>query len=906
MTPAPDRSRRPSSTYRVQLRPELGFAEVAELAPYLEELGISHLYASPSFEAAPGSTHGYDVVDPTRPSDALGGEPAHRLLAERLAERGLGQILDIVPNHMAIGVRENGWWWDVLENGPSSVFASYFDVDWDPAGGVANRVLLPVLPDHYGRVLEAGGLRLRRDGAEVTVSGEGLSFPLSPTSCAELLRRAASTASGAGELLALAQALGALPPSWVTDAPSVRSRHRDKERLRGQLEELLRQRQDLAGAVDGVLEATSADPDALDSVLEQQNYRLAHWRSAGTELEYRRFFDINTLIGLRVEDELVFADSHSRALEWLAEGRIDGLRVDHVDGLADPGAYLERLWNASRGAWVVVEKILAEGEQLPRHWPVAGTTGYEVAAALTRVFVAPGAEQPLVEAWAAISGDDRPFAEVAHEAKHEVLAGSLASDLSRVGDLTVEVARAHRRWRDYTPPEIREACEELCCCLGVYRTYVPPSGHAADTDRARLAASAQEALRRRPTLDAELLNRFLLPLLSGDAPFVGEPEAAARRRFQQLTGPVAAKGVEDRAFYRYLVLGALNEVGADPGRFAMAPEALHELLQSVQSGWPEQLVTGSTHDTKRSEDVRARLVGISEMPERWLDAVGRFRAALGGAWQSVAPDPLAEYLLAQTIVGAWPIGADRLVAYLHKATREAGLRTSWTDPDADYDAAIERVVQFALAGPASRLEELVRGWLGPSGRITSLAMKAVQLVAPGVPDTYQGTECWELSLVDPDNRRPVDYSLRRELAERASQEPAQAWWRREAEGLPKLGLTRAVLRERRAHPERFGEAAAYRPLAPSGPAAAHAMGFLRGEAVAVVVPRLVLTLCGSAPATSAASLCGRVAQALVETVVELPEGPWRDLCTGASLGGGVVDVGDLLRDFPVAVLSLDG
>lgn len=909
VTGGPTRGRRPAravptGTYRVQLRPDAGFEEIAELADYLAALGVSHLYASPSLQAAPGSLHGYDVVDPTRPSADLGADEGHERLAERLRAEGLGILLDIVPNHMAIGVRENRWWWDVLENGPSSVFASYFDVEWDPAGGVANRVLLPVLPDRYGRVLESGGLRLARDGAHFTVVGDGLAFPLSPTSVAGLLRHAAASlgpASAAGsELTALASGLASLPPSWVTDAASVRARDRDKERLRSQLAELLSRRPEAAEALDRVLEATSGDPDALDQLLEQQNYRLADWRSGGREMEYRRFFDVDSLIGLRVEDEMVFADSHALVLEWYASGRIDGFRVDHVDGLADPGDYLNRLAQAADGSWIVVEKILTEGEQLPESWPVAGTTGYEVAAALTRVLVDPAGEEPLEQLWREVSGDARPFAAVAHEAKHEVLSGSLAADLAQVTAVAVQVARAHRHWRDASHAELRRALAELCCSFSVYRTYVPPAGRASEIDRARLASAAAEALRRRGDLDRELVTRLLVPALAGDPPFVGPAEQALRRRFQQLTGPVMAKGVEDRAFYRYLRLVALNEVGADPGRFAMSPEELHGLYRLLGAHHPYQLAAASTHDTKRSEDVRARLVVLAEVPTAWAEAVGHFRAALRGAWGPVEPDPRAEYLLAQTLVGAWPIGQDRLVAYLQKATREAALRTTWTDPDPAYEDALERVVQWATASAASALGELAREVLIPAGRLNSLVMKGLQLAGPIVPDTYQGTECWDLSLVDPDNRRPVDWGLRRDLLAVAEPGGAAGWWARESEGLPKLGLTRVLLQLRRSRPDLFGPETPFEPLEVTGPASDHLVGFRRGEELVVFGVRQPVAL-GRRGGGGTLGLLGRLAAAAEGTSVRLPAGRFLSPLTGQEFSGQV-DLREALAALPVAVL----
>jgi (1->4)-alpha-D-glucan 1-alpha-D-glucosylmutase len=469
----------PLSTYRAQLHSRFGFDDVGAIAPYLADLGVSHLYASPYLQAAPGSTHGYDVVDHSRVNGELGGAAAHRRMCDALGAAGLGQILDIVPNHMAIGGRENAWWWDVLENGPSSLYAAYFDVDWDPPEAkLRHKVLLAVLGDHYGRVLEAGELALAREGGSFVVRYHEHVAPIAPPTMDGVLAAAAERCASA-ELESLATALGRLPASTLTDRDSVRERHRDKEVLADRLAALCDDDEAVAEAVDAMVAETNADPDHLDAVLERQNYRLAYWRTAGRELDYRRFFDITTLIGLRVEDPQVFEDTHQLVLGWVADGTLDGLRVDHPDGLRDPEGYLARLAEATGGAWVVVEKILEPGEELPLTWPVAGTTGYDFLNRVGGLFVDPDGHKPLLELFAGLTGQSTDWASVVLEKKHQVLRQVLAADLNALTAAFVRVCERHRRFRDYTRHELHEVLREVAAAFPVYRAYVRPADGAA-------------------------------------------------------------------------------------------------------------------------------------------------------------------------------------------------------------------------------------------------------------------------------------------------------------------------------------------------------------------------------------------------------------------------------------------
>jgi len=603
-------------TYRVQLRPGSGFREAAEIVPYLARLGASHLYTSPYLGAAPGSTHGYDVVDHGRVNGELGGDAGHDALRTRLRETGLAHLIDLVPNHMAIGWPENRWWWDVLENGRSSRYASYFDVDWDPPESkLRDTVLLPVLPDHYGRVLESGGLRLEREDGRFRVRCGEQSYPCSPRTLDGVLADA-----GLGDL---ALEASSLPSSDQDDAVSVADRHVRKERLAGEIAKRCGSDADVAARLDAAVARLNSDPDALDDLLSRQSYRLAFWRVASQELDYRRFFDINDLAALRVEREHVFRDSHELVLRWARQGHLDGIRVDHPDGLRDPEEYFERLAQAAPGTWLLAEKILGPGEELPASWAVHGTTGYDFAALASGLFVDPAAEPQLTALYAEVTGEHRSYGEILYEAKHEVIRTSLAADLERLTVFFVRVCEARRRYRDHTRTELREALRETVACFPVYRSYVRAERGIVRADDERSVGTAiAEAARRRPDIDPELFDLLRDILLLR---ITGPDESGLVMRLQQYTAPVTAKGAEDTAFYRYARLVSLNEVGGAPGRFGTTPTESHEHNARVQERWPETLLTTSTHDTKRSEDVRLRIALLSQDPAAWTAARGLWR-----------------------------------------------------------------------------------------------------------------------------------------------------------------------------------------------------------------------------------------------------------------------------------------
>ena len=831
------------ATYRIQFHAGFGFSDAAAISDYLVDLGISHLYSSPYLQATPGSTHGYDVVDYHQVNEEVGGIVGQNKLCGALAAVGMGQVLDIVPNHMAIVGRQNPWWWDVLENGPSSRYASYFDVEWDPPESkLRNMVLLPVLGDHYGRVLDNGELQLKREeDARFIVSYHDHVFPISPRTLDELLASAADRCQS-DELAFIADAFGRLPPATATDRSAAR-RHRDKEVLRGQLLRLCQEQPEIAGAIDDQIAAVNADANKVDLLLERQNYRLAFWRTAGRELGYRRFFDINTLVGVRAEDESVFADTHALILDWLSKGVLDGVRVDHPDGLRDPQLYFDRLHETCPRAWIVAEKILEANEHLPETWPVAGSTGYDFIYRVNNLFVDTLAENALTILYKEFTGQLGDFAVIVHDKKHLVLRDILGSDLNRLTALFVDICEGQRRHRDYTRHELHEALREVIACFPVYRTYVRAKTEVVTDEDARIIdQSIDDAKKNRPDIDDDLFNFFRDILLLRVR---GELETELVMRFQQLTGPVMAKGVEDTAFYCFNRLISLNEVGGDPARFGSSIDKFHAACRQAQLRWPRAMLASSTHDTKRSEDVRARINLLSEIPEVWSQSVYRWAQMNERYRCDNLPDRNAEYLLYQTLVGAWPIETERVIAFMEKASREAKVHTSWTNPNPAYDTALRGFIDAVLTSAdfVADLEQFVTPLLEP-GRINSLAQTLLKLTAPGIPDLYQGTELWDLSLVDPDNRRPVDYAVRKQFLGEIKNMSPEKVWNRIDDGLPKLWVIHKTLKLRN-DKQLFAPAAGYREILARGAKSDHVIAFTRGERTITVVPRLNIKRAGS-------------------------------------------------------------
>lgn len=874
----------PIATYRIQFHGGLDFDGAADIIDYLGELGISHLYSSPCLQAADGSTHGYDVADYHAVSRELGGAAGFERLCTALKNRGMALLLDTVPNHMAITGRENPWWWDVLENGPASRYSSYFDVDWaPPEARLRNSVLLPVLGDHYGKVLDAGEIKLARDGADFVFRYHERAFPVAPRSLDAIVARAAER-SRCEELGFIADSLTALPVSTATDPGSLSRRRRDVVVLKKAIERLIQSSPEVAAAIDDEVQVFNADYDLLHEMLERQNYRLAFWRAAGRDLGYRRFFDITSLIGLRMEDEQVFDDTHELVLRWLRESAIDGVRIDHIDGLRDPLAYLQRLRRAAPKSWIIVEKILQNGESLRDAWPVHGTTGYDFLNRVGGLFIDPAGEEAMTRLYAEFAGQSVAWDAIARVCKMTVAREVLGSELNRLTELFVGACESDRRHRDYTRHELHEALIAVVARFRVYRTYCRADSDTPDpADVNHIEKAIANAISDRPDLDPELFNFLRRILLLREQ---GELQTELALGFQQYTGPVMAKALEDTAFYRFHRLTCLNEVGGDPGSFGIAPAEFHTACTNGLRRWPRGLLTTSTHDTKRSEDVRARLAVLSEIPAKWADAVRGWAALNREFWPS-EPDRNAEYLLYQTLIGAWPIGKDRIWTYMNKALREAKLQTSWSKPYPDYEKNVQTFVEGIMGSHEfiADLERFVEG-LQPFARVNSLAQTLLKITAPGVPDFYQGTELWDLSLVDPDNRRPVDYALRRRLLCETKCASVKEILRRADEGLPKLWVIYRSLSVRRRHPKLFGPDAAYEPIFARGSRANHVVAFMRGRSAITLVPRLV------------ASLAGRWA----DTKVDIPVGRWRNELSDEVFEGGAIDVARLTARFPVCLL----
>ena len=879
--------RTPGSTYRLQLHKGFTFDDAGAIAEYLKALGVTHVYSSPYLQAAPGSTHGYDVVDHRKVNEELGGAEGHERFCKTLSDNGLGQVLDVVPNHMSLGA-QNRYWWDVLENGTNSRYASFFDIDWNSSEErLRDKVLVPILPDQYGRVLSAGGVVVTRKGAMFVVEAAGQTFPVSPASLSLILNKAAEFIRS-DSLNFVSASFARLPTPDFWDRRTILARHRDKNVLQDVLDRLCNDEKTVSDAIDRVVRELNGNIDALDEFLSLQYYRLAYWKTADQQLGYRRFFDVNTLIGLRVEREFVFDETHALIVKWLKQGVLDGVRVDHPDGLRDPKQYCERLRERAPEAWIVGEKILEPGEWMRREWPIEGTSGYDFLNVAMGVLVNADGLQRLGEHYTAFTGDNTEFPVVAHDKKIAVTQEALGSDVNRLTSLFVDICERNRDQRDFTRAEIRRAIREVAACFSVYRTYVVPErNEIADEDCLRIERATECAKSNRMDIDAGLFN-FMRDVLTLKVTGKGETEFV--NRFQQFTGPVMAKGVEDTAFYCSNRLTAMNEVGGDPDCDGFSLEYFHQYNTKMQDTFPTTMTALGTHDTKRSDDVRARMLVLSEIPDAFAEAVRRWSARNRKYRSGDQIDTGTEWFLYQTMVGAWPISAERLRDYMRKAMREAKVRTSWVWNNVEYEGALNEYIDKLLGDKkfVTEMEAFV-GEIVMAGRVNSLAQTLLKYTAPGVPDMYQGGELWDFSLVDPDNRRPVDYALRKKLLrEIASMDVAQVM-KRSDDGLPKLWLVHEALRLRNEHPEWFGAAAAYVPLIAEGAQSERVIAFLRGEKVLAVAPRW-------------SQDAGRWG----ETAVVIPDkadGIWVNRLTGKRVAGGKVGLDDLLGEFPVALLA---
>jgi (1->4)-alpha-D-glucan 1-alpha-D-glucosylmutase len=950
-------SRRPVSTYRLQLRSEFGFADARSIVPYLAKLGITECYTSPHFKANPGSTHGYDICDHSSLNPDLGSDVDYEALCAALRHHGLGHIADIVPNHMAADPRSNTWWRDVLENGPSSPYASFFDIDWQPVKAeLVTKVLLPVLGDQYGRVLERGELQLRyRDGA-LHLQYFDLVFPINPRQSPRVLglhvdRLEAELAGDLAlrEYLSILTALRNLPAYAERDPARIAERHREKEVSRERLARLTRESAAIERHIDAVVREAngvadvSSSFDRLHELLENQAYRLAYWRTASDEINYRRFFDINELVGLRAEERHVFDASHVLLKRLIDEGKVTGVRVDHPDGLFDPSVYFERLQQlAGAPLYVVAEKILSPGEALSDDWRVAGTTGYNFLNAVAGLFVDDRHIRRLRRIYKLMTGQGESFEDVAYRARLTVMLTAMASELNVLSHALNRLSETDRTTRDFTLSNCRRVLREVVACFPVYRTYISARG-ASNFDREVIDTALEEARRRNPVMERsifEFLHHILLASADGGA---HEPDDTAngRLRFamqlQQFTAPVLAKGVEDTAFYRYHPLICANDVGGNPSRPAVSPDEFHAANERRLSDWPLELLATTTHDTKRGEDARVRISVLAEIPEAWGKSVvawmrinGRNRTKTHGL---SAPDRNDEYLFYQALLGAWPAESrfaptpdrapadvvERLVAYMTKATREAKVHTSWIYQNDEYGHAVENFVTATLTGRTARrfLPSFVafQRRVAHAGMINSLSQLVLKLTSPGVPDFYQGTELWDLSLVDPDNRRAVDFTIRRTLLEdlepvisrldagqtvdREVEELLDNW----PDGRIKLFVTTCGLRFRRAHSELM-LSGAYSPLRIEGPGADHLIAFARHNdsgTLLAIVPRLVTSL------TPDDRSLPRGQQAWGSTNIVLPEpaaaGGFRHVLTGELIPATpLMPAAALFRTSPVAML----
>ncbi|MBX6330380.1 MAG: malto-oligosyltrehalose synthase [Gemmatimonadaceae bacterium] len=929
------------ATYRMQVNREVPLARARAAVPYLARLGISHLYLSPVLSSRPGSSHGYDVVDPTRLDPELGTDDDWAALVAALHAHGMGLLLDIVPNHMGVG-QDNPFWDDLFANGPASPYAAWFDIDWrEPRTGAQGRVLMPILGDRLGAVLARGEIGLRFDAGRLRVHYFDHSFPLDPATlphvlapAADVLRAAPATAHEGDTLAALLRAMRLLPSRRTAAPERVARRRRDGPELLRRLEQLYEGSGPARDTLDLAAHAFATGAEGarrMRALLDAQVYALVFWRRAAEEINYRRFFDINELVALRMEDPAVFAATHRRVIRWVREGRADALRVDHIDGLRDPQAYLERLRRAvtpspgARGAdapvALFVEKVLSGDERLRADWPVQGTTGYELLNALEAIFIAPAGYEAIEDFYRHLIGvrhHPLRFADVAYRAKVHVLRTSLAADVRRLARLLAPVAARDPRTADLARSALAEAIIELIAALPVYRTYIVPRNERVDPEDRRVVDRALAAARERGGADPAALALLTDVLLLHDAGALPAEERTARARvvqlFQQTSGPAAAKGVEDTALYRYAPLASLDEVGGTPDRpLAHAVERLHAANAERAARWPASLLTVSTHDTKRSADVRARLDVLSELPDAWSAAVTAWRARMRSARTRVrgrlAPDAHTEYLAYQTIVGIWPLEPpdhaaraallERVREHMRKAMREAKARTSWTDPDAAVERALDAYLDALFAERSPVLDDVARfaARIARPGLWNALARTLVYTTAPGTPDVYQGDELWNFTLVDPDNRHPVDFEARARALDTLRGETLGALAAHPEDGRLKLYVLHRTLAARRAHPALFA-AGTYEPVRAVGARSAHVVAFVRrygAQYALTVVPRFTVALGAGAP----------VGAVWEETRLDAPEtlgvGVWRR-CIGDGEIHGTLRLGDLLRDAPVELL----
>lgn len=925
----------PSSTYRLQLHKDFGFYEAARAARYVSRLGVSHLYVSPIFKAAPGSTHGYDVLDHNALNPELGGDAGFEALSQAAKQYGLGLVVDFVPNHMGVGSNGNHFWEDVLEHGQASEYADFFDIDWQPPKQtLTHQLLLPILPDQYGVCLESGYFSLRLEEGLVRLVAGSRALPLRPRSLGPLLSRAADLMEeklaepGNERLRALGHAFTELNEGNA-DEPSALEAYRHRARgLQSELRELVTSER-LQGLLEEAFASLSGQPsqprsfDFLDDLLRAQNYRLSAWQLALEAVNYRRFFDVTDLASIRVERPAVFEAAHRSLLSLVEQGKIQGIRLDHIDGLFDPIGYLrqlaDRLSEVAPGSepgalasYVIVEKILAPGEALPASFRAHGTTGYEFLRVASGVFVDRRTEANLSSTYRHFTGDTLDFEEHLLEAKRDVLGSLLASDAMMLSRALERIAEQDRRWRDLTWESLHRALIEVMAAFGAYRSYVRPDGARTPEDETLINRAVAEAIRRNPTAGRGAY-QFLRSLLLGTSDLLGARDFAMR--FQQTTGPVMAKALEDTAFYRYSRNLSDNEVGGRADHVGVELAEFHQHNAQAQTEHPLSMTTTSTHDTKRGEDARARLSMLSELPNTWRRTVHDLRRLTAKERSphegSEAPTRSDRYLYYQALVGALPFNAThdsflalkpRLEEYMLKACREAKTNTSWLHPNEAYEAAVQRFVAGTLEDPAftRRMQQFCRR-IDPYAACKALGQVTLKLCSPGVPDTYQGSEIWHQPLVDPDNRRPVDYSAievqLNSLEERRAQPlPLVAdLLRGFGDGRLKLFVVRQLLELRRSQPALFRSG--YVPM-DAGP---NALAFGRGndalDLICVVTRFPFRVTRGREPWAIGSVWSG------AQLADHRLDGNYRNTLTGETLRAtGALELSAVFAHLPVAVL----
>jgi (1->4)-alpha-D-glucan 1-alpha-D-glucosylmutase len=922
----------PISTYRLQFHKEFTLRHAIELVDYLARLGVSHVYASPILTARPGSTHGYDIVNHNQLNPELGTPEDLDAFVAALQTRGMGLILDIVPNHMGVGGKDNAWWLDTLEWGEQSPYARFFDIDFKTnRRGMRGKVMIPVLGELYGKVLESGQICLRFDA---TFGGFNAwyhehCFPIDPRDYPRIFAAATGAPAAHRQLLERFEELSRREGDVYETGRA----------LERELLETAQRDPALARYLEGAARALNGTPGNLDSwmglhaLLQEQSYRASYYRAAADEINYRRFFNINDLAGIRVELPELFDETHRLVLRWMDEGKVQGLRIDHIDGLYDPRTYCQRLQEHAgrpgQPAYIVVEKILASHERLPNDWPIAGTSGYDTLNLINGLFVDSRHERNLDRVYRHFTRRHADFDSVLTASKELIMEAALASEMNVLANELHRLAQKDLMSRDFTLRSFRDALEEVFAQMPVYRTYVTPEG-SSEQDRRYIEWAVGKARKASQGADTGIFD-FIKSALTGSlgegSVYASDAVYRVAMRAQQISGPVMAKGMEDTAFYRYHRLISLNEVGGDPRRFGISPASFHRANAERLEHWPFDMLAGSTHDTKRGEDARARINVLSELPREWAGEVATWmrinrsrRTEVEG--QGPMPNPSDEYLFYQGLVGAWPLDldlrdegqvtafSDRVAAFMLKAVREGKESSSWDNPNTEYESALDQFVRDSLRPSSTNpFPEQMARWvdrIARAGALNSLGQTLLRATIPGVPDTYRGSELWDLSLVDPDNRRPVDYAARRrllELAERTAADVLHAERRGPAldelargwrDGREKLYLLRAVLRYRREQPTLF-QTGAYVPLTASGPLAEHVLAFARrdgSDEAVVIVPRLTARLAQ----TTDGAIDWR------GTSLELGGRRYRSVLTGETLDvTGPAPLASLLQRFPVGL-----